>query len=157
MLSLCPHDMPPMLPPHVGLHLSLCFRPPPLRMLTLAQDPQYMPPTLPPHVYPHPSLPFWTPSTYHAYAPTGPSRYASEASTLPHASTPPLLTMLMLLQDPLDMPLTLQPHVHPHPSLLLSTPTAYHAYAPAGPSKYASDNATPCPPSPILMLPHPCG
>ncbi|MBW0498666.1 hypothetical protein O181_038381 [Austropuccinia psidii MF-1] len=39
MLFLCPHDMPPTLPPHVRLHLALCFRPLPLRMLTLAQDP----------------------------------------------------------------------------------------------------------------------
>ncbi|MBW0495248.1 hypothetical protein O181_034963 [Austropuccinia psidii MF-1] len=41
----------------------------------------------------------------------------------------------------------------PYLRLILS-PT-YHAHAPNMPSLYASNAATPCPPSPILMLPQP--
>ncbi|MBW0529123.1 hypothetical protein O181_068838 [Austropuccinia psidii MF-1] len=54
--------------------------------------------------------------------------------THPQASTRLPLTMLMLLQDPQDMPPTLPPDVLPHPSLRFCTPAA--------PSRYASDTAT---------------
>ncbi|MBW0498267.1 hypothetical protein O181_037982 [Austropuccinia psidii MF-1] len=61
--------------------------------------------------------------------------------TTPYSSTPPLLTIFMLLkcsQDETTMPasplLTL-----PHPRLIFSS--AYNPYAPAGPSSYASDTA----------------
>ncbi|MBW0556305.1 hypothetical protein O181_096020 [Austropuccinia psidii MF-1] len=71
--------------------------------------------------------------------------------TLPPDVLPHLpLTMLMLPQHPLDMPLTLPPKVRPHPS------AAYHSYAPAAPSRYASEASTPCLPPHILTLPHPC-
>ncbi|MBW0482257.1 hypothetical protein O181_021972 [Austropuccinia psidii MF-1] len=62
--------------------------------------------------------------------------------------------MLTLQQDPLDMPLTLQPNVFPHPSLCFRMPAAYHSYAPTAPSRYASDAGTPYLPSPILTLLH---
>ncbi|MBW0492556.1 hypothetical protein O181_032271 [Austropuccinia psidii MF-1] len=96
-------------------------------MLPHPQDPQDMPPTPEPHLRTHPSLCFST----------------------------PLLTILPLLQDPQYMPPMLPPYVLPHPSLHFCTPAAYHAYAPAGTSRYASNAATPCPPSPILTLPPP--
>ncbi|MBW0491763.1 hypothetical protein O181_031478, partial [Austropuccinia psidii MF-1] len=83
-----------------------------------------------------------SPATYNAYAPTASSRYASHAATHTHPSTNMPLTMLKFTQHPLDMPLTLPPKVPPHPS------AAYHAYAPAAPSIYASEASTPC-------LPHP--
>ncbi|MBW0579820.1 hypothetical protein O181_119535 [Austropuccinia psidii MF-1] len=100
--------------------------------LIISTSRQNMLPLLPLHLHDHPSLRFRTPTE----------------SSLP-------LTMLMLLQEPQDMPPTLPPHVHPHPSLCFCTPTAYHPYFPAGPSRYASDATTPCPPSPILMILHP--
>ncbi|MBW0511162.1 hypothetical protein O181_050877 [Austropuccinia psidii MF-1] len=86
--------------------------------------------------------------TAHAYAPTLPSRRDSETApistlTTPCTSTPPL-NMLMLPQDHQDMPPTLPPHA------------TYNPYAPAGPSRYASNTSTPCPPSSILILLHPC-
>ncbi|MBW0523376.1 hypothetical protein O181_063091 [Austropuccinia psidii MF-1] len=64
--------------------------------------------------------------------------------------------MLKLPPHPHDMPPTLQHHVLPHPSLNMHTPTTYHAYAPAVPSRYASDAGTPCPPSPYLLFCLPC-
>ncbi|MBW0499165.1 hypothetical protein O181_038880 [Austropuccinia psidii MF-1] len=60
--------------------------------------------------------------------------------------------MLMLLQHPQDMPLTPAHHLRAHPSLHFCTPATYHAYAPAAPSRYFYNTATPCLPSPILML-----
>ncbi|MBW0470882.1 hypothetical protein O181_010597 [Austropuccinia psidii MF-1] len=51
-------------------------------MLMLPPRPHDMPPMLQHHVLPSPSLNFHTPSTYHAYAPTAPSRYASETGTI---------------------------------------------------------------------------
>ncbi|MBW0482259.1 hypothetical protein O181_021974 [Austropuccinia psidii MF-1] len=83
-----------------------------------------------------------TPAAYHAYPPTAPSRYDSDTSTHPYASTHPLCTMLMLPQDPLDTPMTLPPDVGPHPSLHFQTPTACHAYSPETPSRYATKTFT---------------
>ncbi|MBW0531663.1 hypothetical protein O181_071378 [Austropuccinia psidii MF-1] len=74
--------------------------------------------------------------------------------THPYTSVHLPLTMLKLQKDPLDMPLTLQPNVCPHPSLFFRMPAAYHSYAPIAPSRYASDSGTPYLPSPILTLPH---
>ncbi|MBW0515829.1 hypothetical protein O181_055544 [Austropuccinia psidii MF-1] len=93
-----------------------------------------------------------TPTAYHAYTPTGPSRYASNAAT-PFAPSP----ILTVRQDLQDIHLKLPAHVHPHPSLCFrpSPLATYHSYAPAGPSRYASKAATPGPYSPILTLPHP--
>ncbi|MBW0529118.1 hypothetical protein O181_068833 [Austropuccinia psidii MF-1] len=92
-------------------------------------------------------------ATHHAYAPAAPSRYDSDTAT--PTSSSPQLTMLTLSPNPHDIPLTLPPHVFPHPSLHSRRPASYHAYAPTEPSRYASDSATPCLPSPILMLQHP--
>ncbi|MBW0544376.1 hypothetical protein O181_084091 [Austropuccinia psidii MF-1] len=61
--------------------------------------------------------------------------------------------MLKLPQCPIDMLLTPPPHVCPHPCLTISS--AYHAYTPTAPYRYASKHATPSPPSPLLALPCP--
>ncbi|MBW0474175.1 hypothetical protein O181_013890, partial [Austropuccinia psidii MF-1] len=68
-------------------------------MLTLPLHPHDMPPILPLHVRPHPYLPFCTPTPYHAYAPTGPLRYASNAGTSSLHSPIPMLCELLLVWD----------------------------------------------------------
>ncbi|MBW0489023.1 hypothetical protein O181_028738 [Austropuccinia psidii MF-1] len=70
-----------MIPLHVRPHQFLCLGSPPC--------PHDFPLMLPPHVRPHPSLHFCTPTTYHAYAPARPSRYASDAVNSPYTSIPP--------------------------------------------------------------------
>ncbi|MBW0506541.1 hypothetical protein O181_046256 [Austropuccinia psidii MF-1] len=62
--------------------------------------------------------------------------------TNPYTSAHPLLTMLILPQHPQDMPPTVPPDVHPHPSLHFRAPAAYHAYAPTRPYRYASNART---------------
>ncbi|MBW0537320.1 hypothetical protein O181_077035 [Austropuccinia psidii MF-1] len=99
---------------------------------------------LPPH--PHLILS----AAYHASAPAAPSRYD------PGTTTPCLPSPILMLLHPQDMALKLAPHLWTNPSLRFGTRSAYHAYAPAAPSRYASDTSTPCPPSPILTLPQPC-
>ncbi|MBW0568839.1 hypothetical protein O181_108554 [Austropuccinia psidii MF-1] len=103
-------------------------------MLRLPPFPHYMPTIRPPHLQPYPSLQFHI--AYHAHYPTTPSQYASNTATpcLPPHSLG--LTMLTLLKHPQDMPLTLSPHVCPHPSSCFHTPTS------------SSQKIT------ILMLPH---
>ncbi|MBW0517574.1 hypothetical protein O181_057289 [Austropuccinia psidii MF-1] len=53
------------------------------------------------------------------------------------------------LPCPHDMPPTLPPHVHPHP-------TAYNAYPPTALSRYFSDTTTSSLPQTLLMLLNPC-
>ncbi|MBW0561274.1 hypothetical protein O181_100989 [Austropuccinia psidii MF-1] len=60
--------------------------------------------------------------------------------------------MLTLPLHSQGIPLTLPPHFRPHPSLCFCTPTAYHAYTPAAPSRYISDTRTSSLCSPILTL-----
>ncbi|MBW0481014.1 hypothetical protein O181_020729 [Austropuccinia psidii MF-1] len=120
---------------------------------------------------PQPHLIFST--AYHAHAPATPSQYSSNATTACLPS--PMLTVPW---DPQDMPLTLPSNFCPQPSLGFNTPatyqaytpaatpclpspilmllhpTAYHAYIPAAPSRYAFEAATSCVPSPILSLKH---
>ncbi|MBW0506219.1 hypothetical protein O181_045934 [Austropuccinia psidii MF-1] len=63
------------------------------------------------------------------------------ALTTPYASTPPLLTIFMLLQHPQDET-TMRPSPLlklPHPCLIFSL--SYNPYASAGPSCYASKTA----------------
>ncbi|MBW0531435.1 hypothetical protein O181_071150 [Austropuccinia psidii MF-1] len=74
----------------------------------------------------------------------------------PHPSAPLPLTMLTLPKSPQDMPPTPVPHLCTHPSLCFCTPSTYHVYTPEAPSRNASNAATPFLPSPILMLTHPC-
>ncbi|MBW0497013.1 hypothetical protein O181_036728 [Austropuccinia psidii MF-1] len=50
----CPHDFPPMLPPHIDPHPSLQFHTPWLTVLTLQLHPHDSPLTQPPQVLPHP-------------------------------------------------------------------------------------------------------
>ncbi|MBW0490212.1 hypothetical protein O181_029927 [Austropuccinia psidii MF-1] len=129
------------------------YAPPLLTILMLPQDPQDMPPMLPPHVLPHPHhLPCLCSCRNLKICLQ--SRHPMSALTHPYASSHLPLTMLTLPQDPQDMPPKPATHLHDHPSLHLCTPSAYHAYTPAGPSRYASNASTPCLPSPILMLTH---
>ncbi|MBW0533972.1 hypothetical protein O181_073687 [Austropuccinia psidii MF-1] len=51
--------------------------------------------------------------------------------------------MLTHLQNPIDMHPTQESPVCPHQSLNFCTPSGYHSYAPAAPSRYASNPATP--------------
>ncbi|MBW0491757.1 hypothetical protein O181_031472 [Austropuccinia psidii MF-1] len=67
-------------------------------------------------ILPHPWL--ILSASKHAYACTVPSRYASDP-THPLASTPPTLTMLTLVECPIDMPPTPSPILElPHPQHL---------------------------------------
>ncbi|MBW0502452.1 hypothetical protein O181_042167 [Austropuccinia psidii MF-1] len=103
-------------------------------------------PLLPTHLRNHLSLCFRTPTSSSLLHPHD----IPSSTTHTHTSAPLPLIMLMLPPCPHDMPPTPPPHLQPCPSLCFHT--AYHAQAPSGPSQYASDAATPCPPSPILML-----
>ncbi|MBW0543171.1 hypothetical protein O181_082886 [Austropuccinia psidii MF-1] len=85
---------------------------------TTPQDHQYIPLILPPHVCPHPSLCFRNP--------TSPS---------------PLLTILMLPQDPQDMPLTPPSTPFKPPPTLLILYATYHPYTHVVPSRHASNTA----------------
>ncbi|MBW0475953.1 hypothetical protein O181_015668 [Austropuccinia psidii MF-1] len=111
--------------------------------------------------------------------PAASSRYASEATPLPYASSHLLLTILALTQWLKDMPLIpplpllilsgpYHPYTHvvpskyafhatnpslPSPSIQFSTPAVYHSYSPTEPSIYASDAANPSTFSP-LPTPH---
>ncbi|MBW0554092.1 hypothetical protein O181_093807 [Austropuccinia psidii MF-1] len=91
----CPHDFPPMLPPHTDPHPSLQFHTLWLTVLTLQLRPHDSPLTQPPQVGPHPHcLPC--------------SQFPSDAATTCPPS-PPLLTMLTLTHNPQGMGLTLPP------------------------------------------------
>ncbi|MBW0460817.1 hypothetical protein O181_000532 [Austropuccinia psidii MF-1] len=106
------------------------------KWLSLGQDMLPLPPT---HLRNHPSLGF------HTLMICLQPRHGISSLTHPYAFTPPPCPNYM----PLMLPLMLS-----HPHLIFST--AYYAHTPAALSQYSSDTATPCPPSPILMLLHPC-
>ncbi|MBW0496691.1 hypothetical protein O181_036406 [Austropuccinia psidii MF-1] len=79
--------------------------------------------------------------------------------THPCATPAPHITMLILLKCSLDVLLATGTAFLPSPILTLPCPcqvlsAAKHAYTCAVPYRYASDPATPSPPSPILVLPH---
>ncbi|MBW0502595.1 hypothetical protein O181_042310 [Austropuccinia psidii MF-1] len=125
-------------------------------MLTLLHHPQDMP--LWPHPLqqrPHPFLSLLPPPAYHPYAYVVPSQHASNATlTSPYTSSnwpnpqcclPSLLScstlkrILILPQNPQDMPPTPAPHLH----------------APTAPSRYVSHAGTSSLFSPLLMPLHP--
>ncbi|MBW0556958.1 hypothetical protein O181_096673 [Austropuccinia psidii MF-1] len=109
-------------------------------------------------LHPHPSLHPLPLTSYHPYVHFVPSQHASNASLTP-------LTILMLLQLPQYMPLTLPSPLpnpfcclpslrsccalqkclqrHPHTGVILNA--AYHPYTPAAPSQ-----CDPMAPSPLL-------
>ncbi|MBW0564417.1 hypothetical protein O181_104132 [Austropuccinia psidii MF-1] len=62
------------------------------------------------------------------------------------------LTILMLLQHPQDVTEMPPPHLCPHHSLPFHTPTTYHLYTPAEPSRYSYNATTSSPRSPILLI-----
>ncbi|MBW0482445.1 hypothetical protein O181_022160 [Austropuccinia psidii MF-1] len=131
IISTSRQNMLPLLPPHLCDHPSLCFHTP---------TPPYASAS-PPH--PFHSLP--CSRSPHAFMICLQFCHPMSALTHPYTFQPPLLTILMLPQHHQDMSPTLPTHVP-------LTPAAYVAYAPAGPSRYSTNAATPCPPSPILTL-----
>ncbi|MBW0507035.1 hypothetical protein O181_046750 [Austropuccinia psidii MF-1] len=97
---------------------------------------------------------------YNPYTASGPSSYASKAAlSPPYASShplnmPPMLLTILTLAVPSHWPdpyVPAAPHLHPHhPCLFFSA--AYNSYAPAAPSRYASD-ATLNPPLRLILFP----
>ncbi|MBW0467586.1 hypothetical protein O181_007301 [Austropuccinia psidii MF-1] len=108
-MSTLTNSYPPIGPSRYASDAATQFLPSPILML-----PQQ------PHVCPHPSLRFSTPTTYHSY----------DTATHPCASAPPPPTILMLPQDPQDMPPMLLSNVCPHQSLCFCPSATYHPYTP---------------------------